>query len=173
MTKAVETELAYLRERVEALEGDLDALRVKVERMPGYEEAELAELEAKGNDEVEPIEVAQIKIGAHDLIFVLATMTEKYAQQIIVQTKIVKINVAGKTTEEKATLEKEKITVPVPVPTNLGEGQLVVIDLINKDGGKFTLAYMKTNAEGLKLRGAAEQKKFRQQEGQQEDQQKG
>ncbi|MET4022969.1 hypothetical protein [Bradyrhizobium sp. S3.2.12] len=164
--------MTNLREQVAALRGDLDALQAKVERMPGYEKSELA-VEAKGKGEVAPIEVAQIKIGAKDLIFVLATMTEKYAQQIIVQTKIVKINVAGKTTEEKATLEKEKITVPVPVPTNLGEGQLVVIDLINKDGGKFTLAYMKTNAEGLKLRGAAEQKKFRQQEGQQEDQQKG
>ena len=165
--------MTNLREQVEALRGDLDALQAKVERMPGYEKSELAVREAKGKGVVASIEVVKIEIGAKDLIFVLATMTEKYAQQIIVQTKIVKINVAGKTTEEKATLEKEKITVPVPVPTNLGEGQLVVIDLINKDGGKFTLAYMKTNAEGLKLRGAAEQKKFRQQEGQQEDQQKG
>jgi len=170
MTKAVETELAYLRERVEALEGDLDALRVKVERMPGYEEAELAELEAKGNDEVEPIEVAQIEIGAEALNSVRA-MTEKDAQQIIVQTKSVKINVAGKTTLEKVTPENKKITVPVSVPTNLGEGQLVVIDLINKVGGKFTLAYVKTTAQGLnlELRGSAEQKRFRQQE----DQQKG
>jgi hypothetical protein len=172
MTKAMEKELAYLREQVAALRGDLDALQAKVERMPGYEnddQSELAELEAKGKGEVAPIEVAPIEIGAEDLKFVRA-MTEKDAQQIIVQTKSVKINVADKTTLEKATLKNQKITVPAP--TNLGESQLVVIDLINKDGGKlFTLAYVKTNAQGLylELRGAAEQKKFHQQE----DQQKG
>jgi hypothetical protein len=166
MTKATEE----LREQVADLRRDLDALQVKVERMPGYEKSELAELEAKGKGEVAPIEVVRIEIGAENLKYVRA-MTEKEAQQIIVQTKSVRINVADKTTIEKATLENQKITVPVPVPTNLGEGQLVVIDLINKDGRKFTLAYVKTNAEGLylELRGAAEQKKFHQQE----DQQKG
>lgn len=160
MTNATEKKLAELRR-------DLEALRAEVERMPGYEKSELAELEA-------PIEVAQIEIGAKVLNSVRA-MTEKDAQQIIAQTKSVKINVAGKTTLEKVTPEKQKITVPVPVPTNLGEGQLVVIELINKDGGKFTLAYVKTNAQGrnFELRGAAEQKRFRQQEDQQEDQQKG
>ena len=65
------------------------------------------------------------------------------------------------------TPENQKITVEAP--TNLGDGQLVVIDLINKDGGKIiTLAYdVKTNAQGLylELRDAASQKKFRQQEG--------
>ena len=150
MTKATEKSPAELREQVADLRRDLEALQAKVERMPGYEnddQSELAEPEAKGKGEVAPFEAVPIEIGAEDLKSVRA-MTEKDAQQIIVKTKSANINVAGKTTPEKATLKNQKITVPAP--TNLGEDQLVVIDLINKDGGKlFTLACVKTT-QGLR-----------------------
>ena len=76
-------------------------------------------------------------------------MTEKDAQQIIEQTKRVKINVVDKITLKDVTLKNQKITVQAP--TDLGEGLLVVIDLINKDWGKIiTLAYdVKANEQGL------------------------
>jgi hypothetical protein len=93
-------------------------------------------------------------------------MTEKDALQIIVQTKRVKINVVDEITLKDVTLKNQKITVQAP--TDLGEGLLVVIDLINERWGKIiTLAYdVKANAQGLYLvlRDAASQKKFRQQE---------
>jgi len=174
MDKATEKNLADLRELVAAQQMKLDALWAKVEGAPeaGKElatiKARMAELDVKEKKGV----VAPIEIGTEVLRSVRA-MTEKDALQIIVQTKRVKINVVDEITLKDVTLKNQKITVPAP--TNLGEGQLVVIDLINKDGRKFTLAYVKTNAEGLylELRGAAEQKRFRQQEDQQEDQQKG
>jgi hypothetical protein len=93
-------------------------------------------------------------------------MTEKDALQIIEQTKRVTVNVVDEITLKEVTLKNQKITVPAP--TDLGEGLLVVIDLINERWGKIiTLAYdVKTNAQGLHLvlRDAASQKKFRQQE---------
>ena len=155
MTKAAEknqADLADLREQLAAKERELDALRAKVKGTPEAGKA--------------PPEVAPIEIDAEVLKSVRA-MTEEDAQKIIGQTKRVKINVVDEITLKDVTLKNQKITVPAP--TNLGEGQLVVIDLINKDWGKIiTLAYdVKTNAQELylELRDAASQKKFRQQEG--------
>ncbi len=61
-------------------------------------------------------------------------MTEKDALQIIVQTKRVKINVVDEITLKDVTLKNQKITVQAP--TDLGEGLLVVIDLINERLGE-------------------------------------
>ena len=132
MTKAAEKNQADLREQIAAQQRELDALRAKLKGMP---EAGKAPPEEKG---------VVIEIDAEVLKSVRA-MTD--AQQKIVQTKRVKINVDDKITQMEVTLENKKITVPAPA--NLGEGQFVVIDLINKDGGKIiTLAYeVKTNAQ--------------------------
>ena len=86
--------MTNLREQVAALRGDLDALQAKVERMPGYEKSELAELEAKGKGEVAPIEVVRIEIGAENLKYVRA-MTEDEAPQITDETT--KVIIKGKT----------------------------------------------------------------------------
>ncbi|MFK4529808.1 hypothetical protein ABIF90_007789 [Bradyrhizobium japonicum] len=156
MTNATEKELADLREQVAAQkktiaaqQRELDALRSK----------------AKGTSVAgkAPTEVALIEIYAKDLKSVRA-MTEEEAQQKIEKTKSVKIDVAGEITRQDVTPENKKITVTAP--TNLREGQLVVIDLFDKDGGKIiNLAYdVKTNEQELclGLRNAASQKRFRQ-----------
>jgi hypothetical protein len=184
MAKAAKKNQADLREPVAAQQGELDALRAKVEGTPEggkappeapdeprsqYENddqselatlrARLAELEAKEKGVVAPIE---IDIEALKSV----AMTEKDAQQTIEQTKRVRINVVDEITLKDVTPKNQRITVPAP--TNLGEGLLVVIDLFNKHGRKIiTLAYdVRTNAQGLylELRNAASQKKFRQQE---------
>jgi len=151
MTKAAEKNQADLRELAAAQEKELTALRAKLKGTPEGGKA--------------PPEVAPIEIDVEVLKSVRA-MTEKEAQQIIEQTKRVKIDVSGEITRQDVTPENQQITVPAP--TNLSEGQLVLIDLIKEDWGKIiTLAYdVKTNAQGLylKLRGAAEQRIFRQQE---------
>lgn len=167
MDKATEKNLADLRELVAAQQMKLDALWAKVEGAPeaGKElatiKARMAELDVKEKKGV----VAPIEIGTEVLRSVRA-MTEKDALQIIVQTKRVKINVVDEITLKDVTLKNQKITVQAP--TDLGEGLLVVIDLINERWGKIiTLAYdVKANAQELYLvlRDAASQKKFRQQE---------
>jgi hypothetical protein len=185
MAKAAKKNQADLREPVAAQQRELDALRAKVEGTPeagkappeapdeprsqhenddqselATLKARLAELEAKEKGVVAPIEIDI------EVLKSVRAMTEKDAQQIIEQTKRVKINVVDEITLKDVTPKNQRITVPAP--TNLGEGLLVIIDLINKDGGKIiTLAYdVKTNAQGLylELRDAASQKKFRQQE---------
>jgi hypothetical protein len=177
-------ELVAAQQRlIAAQQRELDALRAKVEGTPEagkappkapdeprsqYENdnqlelatlrARLAKPEAKEKGVVAPIE-----IDAEVLKSVLA-MTENDAQQIIEQTKRAMINVRGEITLNDVTLKNQTITVPAP--TNLSEGLLVLIDLIDEHGGRIiTLAYDVKNAQGLylKLRGAAERKKFRQQ----------
>jgi hypothetical protein len=61
-------------------------------------------------------------------------MTEDEAQQIIRKTERVRIN------EDKLIHVKEPKNQGIVVPTNLGDG-LLVIDLINEHGGTTTLAY--------------------------------
>jgi hypothetical protein len=158
MAKGTKKNQADLRELVAAQQRELDALRAKLEGTPEAGKAP-PEVEAKEKGVVPPIEIDIEALKS------VRAMTEKDAQQIIEQTKRVKINVVNEITLKDVTPENQRITVPAP--TNLGEGLLVVIDLINEHGGKIiTLAYdVKTNAQGLylELRGAASQKKFRQQ----------
>jgi hypothetical protein len=76
----------------------------------------------------------QIPIDVEDLKSVLS-IDDEAARQIIDQTKEVRIN---ETTPIEWKRENQRITVTVP--TNLGDG-LLIIDLIDEHGGTTTLAY--------------------------------